>query len=480
MNRMRARIHFLFLILLCTLISGAYGQDKLDLDQKMSLSANDIPLDSMLDLISAKTAYFFAYNASLIPEDQRFTLYEKDKSLKYILNNLFIGTSLEYKVIEQQIVILRQKAPQTEDVAVMDRPSQIRVFGVVRDEDTQETIEGVNVFLSRTMLGDATDPNGFYAIRNVPLGTYEIIFSHVGYSIKSQFVRITEEEDFVMNMSLKKLTQQLDEIEILSRYDKEWERNYRLFEKEFIGSSPSSSRCYILNPEVLEFDHNHETGVLTATANDVLRIENQALGYNISYVLELFEYENGRTRFVGKPRYQSLKPDDPGELRRWRKARLKSYRGSMAHFLRSLSENKVQKEGFRIYGLNYLPLGNERQEKLVINPRKIISDGDFFFERKLSFRDYLQIVYTRENENPAYVEEAAILAQKEKSDVSPIMNQQLMNGALSKPQTSYIKLNLNEVSIDARGFIYDQLAVTTYGYWSWERIAEALPFEYEP
>ncbi len=477
---MRARMRFLFLVLLWMSLAEAYAQDRPDLDQKISISANDIPLDSMLDLISAKTSYFFAYNASLIPEDQRFTLYEKDKSVKYILNNLFIGTSLEYKVIEQQIVILRQKAPQSEDIAVMDRPSQIRVFGVVRDEDTKEPIEGVNAFLSRTMLGDATDPNGFYAIRNVPLGTYEIIFSHVGYGIKSQFVRMTEEEDFVLNISLKKLTHQLDEIEILSRYDKEWERNYRLFEKEFIGSSPSSSRCYILNPEVMEFEHDHETGVLKASANDVLQIENQALGYRISYVLELFEYENGRTRFVGKPRYETLQPDDPGELRRWRKARLKSYRGSMAHFLRSLSENTVQKEGFRIYGLNYLPLGNERQEKTVINSQKIISKGDFFFERKLSFREYLQVVYAKENENPAYIEEAAMLAQKEKSDVSPIMNQQLMNGALSKPQTSYIKLNINEVSIDARGFIYDQLAVTTYGYWSWERIAEALPFEYEP
>lgn len=477
---MRAPINFLISLLLWISIAEASAQDQLDLDRKINLSANDILLDSMLDLISAETSYFFAYNASLIPKDQRFTLYEKDKSIKYVLNNLLIGTSLEYKVIEHQIVILRQQAPQTEDIGVMDRPSHISVFGVVRDEDTQQPIEGVNVFLSRTMLGDASDPNGFYAIRNVPLGTYEVIFSHVGYSIKSQFVRMTEEEDFVLNVRLKKLTQQLDEVEILSRYDKNWERNYRLFEKEFIGSSPSSSRCYILNPEVLEFDYSDEKGVLTATATDVLQIENQALGYKVSYVLELFEYEKGRTRFVGKPRYKPLQPDDPAELRRWRKARLKSYRGSMAHFLRSLSENKVQKEGFRLYGLNFLPIGNERQEKLTVNSQKLIGEGDFFFERKLAFRDYLQVVYTRENENPAYIEEAAMLAQKEKSDISPIMNQQLMNGALSKPQTSYIKLNIDKVSIDARGFIYDQLAVTTYGYWSWERIAEALPFEYEP
>lgn len=456
-----------------------FAQQRTDMDLKISLSANDVTLDSMFTLISERTNYFFAYNTNLIPSDQLFTLNEKDKSVKYVLNNLLIGTQLEYKVIDQQIIILKQQPPGDNEV-VIDRPSQVSLFGVVRDIDTQEPVDGVNVFLSRTMLGDASDPNGFYAIRNVPLGTYELIVSHVGYGIKSQFVRITEEEDFVLNVELKKLTKQLDEIEILSKYDKDWERNYRLFEKEFIGSSPNSSRCYILNPEVLEFDYSSEKDMLTATANEVLEIENQALGYRISYVLEHFEYERGKTRFVGKPRFTSLLPDDPAELRRWRKSRLKSYRGSMAHFLRSLSENNVQKEGFKIYGLNSLPNTNERLEKLVVNDRHIISKGDFFFERKLAFRDYLQVVYTKENENPAYVEEVAMLAQKENSDISPIINQQLMNGTLSKPQTSYIKLNIKEVSIDARGFIYDQLALTTYGYWSWERIAEALPFEYEP
>ncbi|GEM_PF-626062 len=463
-------------VLFCVLSSAAA---QVDLDRKISLSVNEARLDSVFHLISEETSFFFAYNADLIPEDQLFTLYEKDKSVKYILNNLLIGTSLEYKVIENQIIIIPESST-TVAPPIEDRPSHVSVFGVIRDVVSGEPVEGVNVFLSRTMLGDATDPNGFYSIRNVPLGTYEIIFSHVGFGIKSQFVRITEEEDFVLNIDLKKLARQLDEVEILSRYDKDWERNYRLFEREFIGSSPSSSRCYILNPEVLEFNFDKELNLLKACADDVLIIENQALGYSISYVLELFEHEDGKTRFVGKPKFIPLQPDTPSELRRWRKARLKSYSGSMAHFLRSLSENRVQKEGFKLYGLDYLPVSGERRERLSVNSQQLINDGDFFFERKLSFSDYLQVVYTRENENPAYVEEVALLAQREKSDVSPILNQQLMNGALSKPQTSYMKLNTPEVSIDIRGFIYDQLAVTTYGYWSWERIAEALPFEYEP
>ncbi|MEM8895506.1 MAG: carboxypeptidase-like regulatory domain-containing protein, partial [Bacteroidota bacterium] len=269
-----------FILIIAILISFFTVEAQVDLDKKIDLSANDVRLDSMFQLISEETSYFFAYNASIIPDDQKYTLNEKDKSVKYVLNNLLIGTSLEYKVIENQIIILPQSSP-SESPVIADRPSHVRVFGVIRDSKSKEPIEGVNVFLSRTMLGDASDPNGFYSIRNVPLGTYEIIFSHVSFGIKSQFVRITEDDDFVLNLDLDKLTQQLDEVEILSRYDKSWERHYRLFEKEFIGSSPSSSRCYILNPEVLDFDFDEDRNLLSAAADDVLIIENQALGYSI-------------------------------------------------------------------------------------------------------------------------------------------------------------------------------------------------------
>ncbi|MFQ5771543.1 MAG: hypothetical protein ACE5HX_13475 [bacterium] len=32
--------------------------------------------------------------------------------------------------------------------------------------------------------------------------------------------------------------------------------------------------------------------------------------------------------------------------------------------------------------------------------------------------------------------------------------------------------------MDTSGYLYNPLAVTVYGYWVWERVAELLPFEY--
>lgn len=450
---------------------------QLNLDQEINIHLVEVKLDSALDQISDQSGIPFSYNAAIVPENQLFTLSENRKTVKYILGALFLGTALEYKIIEDQIIIL--KAPRQEDPEEPVIP-QVGIFGVVKNSATREFIEGVNIFLSRTMLGDASDQNGFYNIRKVPFGTYEVIFSHVGYKIATQFITIDETKDYVLNIELEPKTSQLEEVEITARFDKSWERHFHKFEAQFLGSSPNSSRCFILNPQVLDFTYDEETDLFQAFADDVIIIENQALGYRIEYLLELFEHQNGKTRFVGKPKFQEVSSDDNMEKKRWRKAREKSYRGSLAHFIKSMADGRTRKEGFRVYKLQNLPVSSAQAIRTQVNPDKLIAAGDFFFERKLSFRDFLQVVYTKENESQAYVEETTMLAQREKNNVSAIINQQLMSGNTSKPQTSYIKLNIDPVSVDARGFIYDPLAVTTYGYWSWERVAESLPFEYEP
>lgn len=51
---------------------------------------------------------------------------------------------------------------------------------------------------------------------------------------------------------------------------------------------------------------------------------------------------------------------------------------------------------------------------------------------------------------------------------------------LTKTQTSWIVLQQQYVAIDTSGHLFDPFAIKTYGYWSWERVAELLPWEYRP
>ncbi len=56
-----------------------------------------------------------------------------------------------------------------------------KIAGQVLDSETGDPLPGVNVFLEGTILGAATDIDGFYYIINIPPGQYTVKLSFVGY-----------------------------------------------------------------------------------------------------------------------------------------------------------------------------------------------------------------------------------------------------------------------------------------------------------
>ena len=70
--------------------------------------------------------------------------------------------------------------------AVIRAQSRSRIVGVVKDAKTGEPLFGVNVIVKGTYLGAATDINGKYFIVNVPVGSYQVQASMIGY--QSQLV----------------------------------------------------------------------------------------------------------------------------------------------------------------------------------------------------------------------------------------------------------------------------------------------------
>ncbi|NIA31223.1 MAG: TonB-dependent receptor, partial [Actinobacteria bacterium] len=58
------------------------------------------------------------------------------------------------------------------------------ISGQVIDSATGEPVFYVNVFLENTTEGTTTDAEGFFSIRNIPPGIYNLIVQHVGYEIK--------------------------------------------------------------------------------------------------------------------------------------------------------------------------------------------------------------------------------------------------------------------------------------------------------
>jgi hypothetical protein len=384
--------------------------------------------------------------------------------------------------------------------------AQKRIFGKVVDTNKNPLI-GASVYLNNTSVGTTTDENGeFYLLANEG---YDLVASYLGYYSS----KLTLDSKNISNYITFKLSSKVDVLdEVVIKKKKRISRNkrakyLRMFKQEFIGKTNLSKSCSILNEEVLEFDYDPFTSTLEVYASKPLIIKNAGLGYLITYDLVHFQLDSKEVTFLGYTKYEPLKGSQR-KKNRWEEKRLKAYYGSKMHFLRTINYGNLKTQGFvmdlfeRIYnpnrpaqekideakklirekgGLQVNPFKRNQQldrklayardiiEKSYIKKhiekdiKKSISLVDFTLEKdkkySLKFSKFLRIFYTKEPEEKRY--------QKE-SDI-PFKNF----------QTSIISLNESTVRITASGVLEKPLDVFLEGYWAYEKIADALPLDYQ-
>lgn len=458
-------------VLLCS-YSALHGQQA---NRSITLKVVDQPLEVILDSISIKTNYYFAYNSSLIPSGSKYSCEAKNERLSKFLDRLLIGTEIAYQFQGDQI-ILKRLPP--EKVKLPTGPTGFVITGVARELDSGEEIPGVNVFLNGTSIGAVTNANGFYKFENVPFGTYELVFSHVSYEKSIFEVNVGGTGSIVVNGNMQFKTNELSEIEVSSSRlvaSEDWEKTYTIFKREFFGESFNARRCSILNPEVLQFYTSDGGKVLYAEAENPLRIRNEALGYMIIYELEYFENFEERLVYYGKVRFEQLPVTNQKQRKLWKSNRRSSYQGSLRHFLKSMVQGNLRRQGFRVYkSENVIGLSDAQSEKVKIED---VLDRRSPVEWHLEFPDYLYIEYLKEKESDQYLFQMA----KELEEKVLLSTDNILF-LTRKPdiQRSLVKLKEAYVNIDANGHIKQPLGVTTTGYWSWERFADILPIEYDP
>lgn len=89
-----------------------------------------------------------------------------------------------------------------------------KMTGTVTDAESGEKLWGVNIVLKGTSLGAATDENGRYYILNVPVGSYEVTASMIGYN-KQTFVDVLVSADRVTSLDIQLSSAVLEEEEVV-------------------------------------------------------------------------------------------------------------------------------------------------------------------------------------------------------------------------------------------------------------------------
>jgi TonB-dependent receptor len=87
------------------------------------------------------------------------------------------------------------------------------ISGVVVDAANGESLPGANVSIKGTTTGTATDLNGRYRIKGVEVGTYDLVFSFIGFQQKTiTGVEVAAGETTKLDVTLAEQTAELDEV----------------------------------------------------------------------------------------------------------------------------------------------------------------------------------------------------------------------------------------------------------------------------
>jgi TonB-dependent starch-binding outer membrane protein SusC len=163
---MRLNAVFLFLCLSQAWAISGYSQAT-----KLTLKMSDSKVIEVLDEIEEQSEFFFLFNQKLVDVERKVDVDVEEKSIDFILQNLFAGTDVNHMVIDRQIVLTTFK----KDLLPQQQPA---VSGKVTDSGGQP-LPGVTVVVKSTTRGTVTNADGEYSLSGIP-DDATLVFSFVG------------------------------------------------------------------------------------------------------------------------------------------------------------------------------------------------------------------------------------------------------------------------------------------------------------
>jgi len=198
---------FLSLIISILLVFNTLGQNLSD--QKFSFKVVSVPLSEVLHILEVKTNFTFSYLNEKLPLDESVTIDVKDKPLQQILEILSNKFELIFTRINNIITIKKK-----EEAGENKNPQSFGTLrGIVRDSITTEVLPYANVYIPEIKTGVSTDNRGFFIIPSIPANKeYTIVVTFVGYSPKKVTVSIQANKITHVDIYLTKSTVEIENV----------------------------------------------------------------------------------------------------------------------------------------------------------------------------------------------------------------------------------------------------------------------------
>ena len=170
--RIMKLISFFILVLALQMSASVYSQTT-----TMSVKLKNSTLQELFLHIEKSSNYRFFYNNDEVDVNQRISVDAEEKTVGKILEVAFAGLPYSFKELENKLILIERNGAKPNPIGTTMQ-QQKSVSGKVTDS-SGASLPGVSVVVKGTTNGTITDGNGNYSISNVPENAI-VQFSFVG------------------------------------------------------------------------------------------------------------------------------------------------------------------------------------------------------------------------------------------------------------------------------------------------------------
>ena len=187
----------------CTLFAAEANSQNV----KVSIHADNLSLREIIYEIEKQTEYLFVYDRNEVSVNRHISLNADNEPVFEILNKIFTGTNVEYKLVGKNITLTKR-----DDLSRQSGISQQlakKITGIVTDEKG-EPIIGANIVEKGITNGCITDQDGKFIITGVRENAV-LQISYIGYL--TQEIKIANQTH--LNIIMREDSETLDEVVVI-------------------------------------------------------------------------------------------------------------------------------------------------------------------------------------------------------------------------------------------------------------------------
>jgi len=183
--------------------------------------------------------------------------------------------------------------------------------GLVKDENDQ-SLPGASVLLLPDQKGTVADVNGKFFIRNLPVGTYEVEISYLGYNTYKETILIDKDQD--LHINLRHMLQTLQEVVVTDNYVENYKNEEPLnieivnedYIKQNLGGSLMKSLERLPGVSTIDIGSGQSKPVIRGLGfNRVVVVENgikhEGQQWGADHGLEIDQFSSDRIEVVKGP-----------------------------------------------------------------------------------------------------------------------------------------------------------------------------------